>query len=325
MGTGLAGWAAVGCGSGDGASATDTDSGDSDGAGAGTRTVDQYEGTVEVPAEPANVVTLDTGASLQVALELGAPLVGASVLQGDVPIPPYLPEPVQDFEHLPWFTELNLEQLQLLEPDLIIGHPPAVEENADLLADIAPTATYANSAVGVAWRESCLQVADFLGQRDAEQQLIDDYEAKAAEFAETYRDVLEQYTVALVRFTTEELRIITESVIFGSQVLSDCGVQRSQSSRTDDPEETYISLAQEEVGMLDDADVIIWFGGGGGFADGDAGKVFTTYTESTLWQRLPAVESGRFFEVPEVSWWDGSSPTAASTCIDELTEIFDQL
>lgn len=315
-----------GSGGSDGSDANGSDTASKDQGGAGsTRTVRDYKGQVDVPVKPRRILTLDTGASLQVALEVGAPLVAGAVLQGKTPIPSYLPEPPKDFQQLKWFTDINLERVQELQPDLIIGSPPAVEQTYDKLKRIAPTAVYANSSVGTRWRESCRSVASFLGATDREEAKISAYEKRAKEFASRHRKLVQSVKVGLLRFTSDELRIITQSVIFASSPLKDCGFVRPANQVPDDPQTTYLTLSKEQIGSLDNCDVLLYFTGGGGFANKESGGVFSSYTSSALWKRLPAVKAGKAFEVPQIHWWDGYSPSAANACIDDLDKIVTKL
>ena len=131
--------------------------------------------------------------------------------------------------------------------------------------------------------------------------------------------------LVLLRFTTDELRIITDSVIFPSRVLTDMGVQRTKSSAPAKAGETYTKLSPEQVGVLADADVILHFNGGGAFDGGKVSSTFTRYTGGELWQRLPAVQAGKVFEVPRTSWWDGGSTSAATAMLGDVEQILPRL
>ncbi|WP_337662135.1 ABC transporter substrate-binding protein [Actinoalloteichus sp. AHMU CJ021] len=293
-----------------------------DGAG-GTRRVDHPLGSTDIPLSPQRVITLDTVTALQVALEHDAPLVASATLDGDVAVPEYLPGGDRDFEHL-GFNQVNLEVISQLRPDLVIGNIASLEEHYATLSELTAVVAYENSRDGVEWRRSCRAVADLLGHAEAQEERVREYEDRAARVALDHADVLGTTRIALLRFTTDELRIVTDSVIFSSQVLTDCGVRRTESS-TGAEGETYTSVSLEQVSRLDDADAIIYFGGGGAFEGGQVSTTFTTYTESTLWERLPAVRAGNVFEVPRTTWWDGASTSAAHRVIDDLVDVLERL
>jgi iron complex transport system substrate-binding protein len=293
------------------------------GAGA-TKPVSHPYGKSDVPVSPKRVIALDPGQALQVALEHGIPLVASATLDADPPVPPYLPAPVQPFEHL-GFGQVDIEKLATFGPDLIIGNTASLQDKYPAVSGLASTVAYANTRDKVEWYDAALTVADILGVRDAQQRKLDEYRARASEFRTRNSRVLSTGKVALLRFTTSELRIITDSVIFPSRVLTDAGVQRTVSSAPAKAGDTYTSLSPEQVGVLADADVIIHFTGGGAFDGGQVSSTFTKYTNGELWKRLPAVQGGKVFEVPRTSWWDGGSTSAASAMLGDLERILPQL
>jgi iron complex transport system substrate-binding protein len=266
------------------------------------------------------VVALDPGQALQIALEHRIPLVASATLDADPPVPPYLPAPVQPFEHL-GFGQVDMEKLAKFGPDLIIGNTASLQDKYPAVSGLAATVAYANTRDKVEWYDAALTVADLLGVRDAEQRKLDEYRARASAFRTRNDRILGAKKVVLLRFTTDELRIVTDSVIFPSRVLTDAGVRRTASSTPAKAGETYTRLSPEQVGVLADADVIIHFSGGGAFDGGKVTSTFAKYTGGELWKRLPAVQAGKVFEVPRTSWWDGGSTSAADAMFADLERI----
>ncbi|MBB5850506.1 ABC transporter substrate-binding protein [Amycolatopsis umgeniensis] len=314
----LAGAAALGlsaCGPGGPAS------GDRGGA---TKPVRHPYGETQVPISPRRVITLDPGQAMQVAVEHGVPLVASATLEADQPVPAYLPRPKQPFEHL-GFGQVDVERLAGFGPDLIVGHTSILRDKYPAMSGLAATVSYANTANKVEWHEASLTVADVFGVRQAQQQNLDAYRARASEFRARHARLLGGRKIVLLRFTTEELRIITDSVIFPSRILTDAGVTRSPSSTPGKPSDTYTSLSPEQVGRLADADAIIHFSGGGASEGGQVSSTFAKYTEGDLWRRLPAVLTGKVFEVSRISWWDGGSTSAANAVLDDLDRVVGKL
>ncbi|MEV7548720.1 ABC transporter substrate-binding protein [Amycolatopsis sp. NPDC089917] len=310
----LAGAAALGLGAcGPGRQAA----GDHDGA---TKPVRHPYGETQVPVSPRRVITLDPGQAMQVAVEHGVPLVASATLETDQPIPAYLPPPKQPFEHL-GFGQVDVERLAGFGPDLIVGHTSILRDKYPAVSGLAPTVAYANTANKVEWHEASLTVADVFGARQAQQQKLDAYRARANRFRERHQRLLGGRKIVLLRFTTEEMRIITDSVIFPSRILSDAGITRSSSSSPAKPTDTYTSLSPEQVGRLADADVIIHFSGGGASEGGQVSSTSAKYTQGDLWRRLPAVRTGKVFEVSRISWWDGGSTSAANAVLDDLDRV----
>ncbi|ALG08541.1 ABC transporter substrate-binding protein [Kibdelosporangium phytohabitans] len=293
------------------------------GAGA-TKAVKHPYGESTVPVSPKRVITLDPGQALQVALEHSIPLAASATLDADPPVPPYLPAPAQPFEHL-GFGQVDVEKLATFGPDLIIGNTASLQDKYPAVAGLTATVAYANTRDKVEWHEAALTVAEILGVREAQQRKLGEYRARASEFRTRNGQVLGAKKVVLLRFTTDELRIITDSVIFPSRVLTDAGVRRTPSSAPAKAGDTFTKVSPEQVGVLADADVILHMSGGGAFDGGKVTSTFTKYTGGELWKRLPAVQAGKVFEVPRTSWWDGGSSSAATSMLGDLDKILPTL
>ncbi|MCP3800558.1 iron-siderophore ABC transporter substrate-binding protein [Allokutzneria sp. A3M-2-11 16] len=279
------------------------------------RAVTHPLGTSTVPVTPERVVSLDSNGGLQVSLELGVPLVASETLQGGQPLPPYVPAPAAGFTAL-GFNQLNLEQLAGLWPDMIIGNTPRLRDNYAKLSGIAPTVAYENAGSGVGWQQSVRTIGDVLGARAEIDRRLVAYTERVAALSAKYRDLLAKRSVALLRFTSNELRIV-RGPIFGSSILADLGVRRPASTDRSSPSSTYVTLSEENVGALADSDILLYFVGGGGLVD-KASTTFDKYTKGGLWQQLPAVRAGRVIELDPIAWWDGYSVSAAQTCLNQL-------
>lgn len=283
-----------------------------------TREVEHPLGTSTIPVSPQRIVTLDAVGGLQTALESGARIIASETLDGETEIPDYLPAPPDGFTSL-GFNEVNFEQILGLEPDLIVGSRVRVEEHYAKLTEIAPTIPYLTTGDGVPWRDTVRTVGELLGAADRIDERIAEFEERAESFSTDHADVLADRSVALLRFTADEIRIMT-GTIFSADILAACGVRRPPSNEPSEDETTFISLSPENVSDLQDADTIIYFSGGGGFARA-AGDLVTSVTEGGLWQALPAVSAGRAHEVSALSWWDGFSVAGGLACIDDLETI----
>ncbi|MBP2364468.1 iron-siderophore ABC transporter substrate-binding protein [Pseudonocardia parietis] len=299
----------AGCGSGTRASG--------DPAPAG-RTIEHPLGTATIPVAPQRIVSLDSNGGLQVALELGVPLIASETLQGQVAVPPYVPGPAPGFTEL-GFNQLNLEQLVALNPDLIVGNTQRLQEHYEQLAAIAPTVSYENAGRGAVWQDAVGFLGDVLGAGPEMERRLASYQERVAGLAATHAGTIGRYSVALLRFTSDELRII-RGQIFGSAVLADAGLRRPPSTDAPSVQQTYVSVSEESVGLLADADVLLYVVGGGGFVD-KAQDTFERYATGGLWEKLPAVQAGRVAALDPVAWWDGYSVSAGLTCLDELDRV----
>lgn len=156
-----------------------------------TRVVSTEEGEVEIPASPQRVVVLNP-ALTGYFYAVDASVHAAVPLNTDVAEFPasYAEQAAADgTELVPWSNDgFDLEFLQLAEPDLIVGGGngfPGMQsiEVYEDLSGIAPTVIAPREAR--TWQEELDFIAgDVLGQEDAAAELVEGYQARAAEVAE---------------------------------------------------------------------------------------------------------------------------------------------
>ncbi len=214
------------------------------------------------------------------------------------------------------FGSEDVESIAALRPDLVIGNVQRVEEAHAELSRIAPTVAYRNAGAGQDWRESVRTIGDVLGALPRVEERLASYAARVDAVRSRHADVIAGSTVALLRFTSSELRII-RGEIFGASILAHAGIRRPPSTDTPGSSATYVPLTEETVGVTADADVLLYFVGGGGSAR-DAAATAQRYLSGALWQQRPAVRAGRVVELDPVAWWDGDSVAAGLACLDEL-------
>jgi iron complex transport system substrate-binding protein len=296
----------TGCGSG----------GDINPSIAETRNVQHPLGNTDIPVSPKRVVSLDASGGLQVSLEVGAPLVASETLDGAVSVPGYLPRPAAGFQSL-GFNQPNLEKVVKLAPDLIIGNLQRIKDLYPQLSAIAPTVAYENAGKGKPWQDSVRLIADLLGESGKQDAALGSFRERALQVKIEHQAFLAKHSVALVRFTNNELRIL-RGPIFGSTILDEIGVRRSPSTAGAGGTDTYYPINREHVGLLADADVILYFLGGGAFNAGPD-QIFKSYTTNPIWAQLPAVKAGRVARLDPAAWWDGYSVSAANNCLQQFT------
>jgi len=291
----------TGCGSG----------GDINPAVAATRTVQHPLGNTAIPVSPKRVVSLDAFGGLQVSLEVGAPLIASETLAGAVPVPGYLPRPAAGFQSL-GTGQPNLEKLVKLAPDLILGNLQRIKDLYSQLSAIAPTIAYEYAGKTEPWQDSVRQIADLLGQSGKQDAALGSFRERALQVKDEHKAFLAKHSMALLHFTDHELRIL-RGPVFGSTVLDEVGVRRSNSTTASGGTDTHYPIDRNHVGLLADADVLLYVVGVG------AAQVFTSYTTNAIWTQLPAVKAGRVARLDPAAWWDGYSVSAAKTCLQQFT------
>jgi iron complex transport system substrate-binding protein len=271
-----------------------------------TRTIEHAMGTSEIPAEPQRVVVLDTD-KIDTALSLGITPVGAA-RASESELPSYLGD-LSGVTVVGTTAEPDLEAIESLEPDLILGSKFRQEAFYDELNAIAPTVF--TELVGLTWKENFLLDGDALGKADEAAQLLADYEARASEIGASLGEAVGT-EVSLVRFMPDQIRYYGPDS-FSGIVLGDTGLARPELQQLNGAEDRrFAEVSAEEIDTLG-GDVIFYCAYGD---DGDA--QLDEYTGGELWQSIPAVQSGAAHQVDDEIWMTGIGVSAAGLILDDL-------
>ncbi|MEU5155167.1 iron-siderophore ABC transporter substrate-binding protein [Glycomyces sp. NPDC021274] len=273
-----------------------------------TRTIEHAMGGSEIPAEPQRVVVLDTD-KIDTALSLGVTPVGAA-RAGETELPTYLGD-LSGVTVVGTTSEPDLEAIEALEPDLILGSKFRQEAFYDELNAIAPTVF--TEQVGITWKENFLLDGDALGKGEEAKQLLEDYETRAADFGTALGDAIGT-EVSLVRFMPDQIRVYGPDS-FSGIVVGDVGLARPELQQLNGAEDRrFAEVSAEELDTVG-GDVIFYCAYG---ADGES--MLADYTGGELWQSIPAVQGGTAHQVDDEVWMTGIGVSAAGMILDDLEQ-----
>lgn len=273
-----------------------------------TRTVKHAMGTAEVPVEPKRVVVL-TNEGTEALIALGVEQVGAVKSWNGDPWYPHIESEMTDVTEVGTESEVNLEAIAKLEPDLIIGTKLRQENIYDKLNAIAPTVM--SETLKGDWQENFALYANALNLEDKGNDVLADYEQHVEDTKAELGDAVNK-ELSVVRFLPGASRIyFTDS--FSGVILGDVGVKRPASQdRTEFAEE----ITMERIPEMD-GDHIVYFTYGG--ADGS--KTAEEWQSNQLWKDLDAVKSGEVTEVSDDTWNTSGGVLSANEVLDELVTI----
>ena len=290
-------------------------------AGAGTTTPDDQGGTVmvtdgsgrevEVPTNPQRVFGMYT-TDLDYALALGLPVAPTQAIRtGSVGLPDFFDyEEVADLDFFVNFPEYNWEAIAAAEPDLILnGLGYEGGPDLDLLDDIAPTYTF--DGFGGDWREDFTAIAEVFGRAHEAESVLGAIDARTDEL----RPLVEAHDGPLV-MAYGYYEADASGGFYGPQldqlqpvVFHDLGIETTAAAT-----EPWSVVAQEQIGLLADCDIILLAVETSDRAD----ALLDTVRADPVWSALPAVAEGRVFTVNnELSY---SSPSAHLEFLDVLED-----
>ncbi|WP_159884211.1 ABC transporter substrate-binding protein [Paenibacillus puerhi] len=267
-----------------------------------TRSLQDAYGDVHIPVHPVRVVVLDVGA-LDNLLKLGIKPIGApSILAPGEPYPAYL-KGTEDIENIGSVNEPNLETIDRLKPDLIIGNKDTHDQIHKQLSQIAPTVFV--ETLGVTWKANLLIHAEAVGKASEGKRLLDEYDTRIKELKTKLGDQPKSPEVSVIRTRKDKVQIYLNET-FSGVILADAGIKRpsAQSGKGFSKD-----LTDEQIAEAD-GDFIFWF-------TRDKGS-FERLQSIPLWAPLKAVRQNKVQQVDWETWMSGLGIQAVHKVVDDL-------
>ncbi|MFC4004176.1 ABC transporter substrate-binding protein [Prauserella oleivorans] len=289
-----------------------------------TRVFEADNGRITIPADPQRVVA--TGYAVPALIEADAPLVGISTWQRGEPM--MTKEDLATYNKLPKVAgesaaETNYEAIAEADPDLIvIGVPAPVLKDVDVkrLESIAPVVAI-GPTVPSAWRELSRKQADAAGAVENFDAVKAQYEQKAGQLAEKYKNVLPKLKFAHVGGygQVENGNFQREfDGSWGTNIANDIGARYYGQVKEKGPGSKSVSeypSIEELPSALGQADAITYTVN----ADGSLPEPVKYVMDSQLWKNLPAVKAGKTFPV---RYTEAATYRQAMKALDALDETF---
>jgi len=302
------------------------------------RSVEHAHGMVEVPVNPQRTVIFDAEATD--LLDLGIPLAGARNLGKEQRCFPEMAEIFDGIFDL-GNSDLDLEDVINLQPDLILGSAPGDNDIYDRLVRIAPTLLFekgnsdSNPDHKAMWEWRFLGNATMLGREDKAKELLAAWDARCEHFkARLAEKGLQDTTVSLISINRNtEIDLFTRASHPGG-VLEKLGLKRPASQDLNGAE-TYAYSNGGDTEKFDisferlkeaDADVVIFWGSvtPNPLNDPEAeGRTTASLAalevlrQDPIWRTLDAAKRGRVYEVNGL-WGGLRSRLAADRILDDL-------
>ncbi|MFC4619245.1 ABC transporter substrate-binding protein [Camelliibacillus cellulosilyticus] len=289
-------------------------SGKSGSAGSGKKasgdsyTVKHAMGTTTIKGTPKRVVVL-TNEGTEALLAMGVKPVGAVKSWTGNPWYDHIKDQMKDVKPVGTESEVNLEAIIKLHPDLIIGNKMRQEKIYKKLSQIAPT-VFSETLRGD-WKENFKLYAKTLNKEKKGQEVLTAFDDRIKSIREKLGDKINT-KVSLVRFMPGDIRIYHKDT-FAGVILDEIGLKRPKDQDKNDFAAQHVT--KEMIPNMD-GDVLFYFVYDTG--DGKATDAEKEYTSSPLWKNLNAVKSGKAFKVDDVIWNTAGGVIAANKMLDQL-------
>jgi iron complex transport system substrate-binding protein len=264
---------------------------------------------VEIPANPENVIASYLEDYL-VALDI-TPVAQWSVRDGE-DVQDYLQDDLGDVPTIP--SDLPYEAVASFEPDLLImDSAEMVEGNKyDQYSKIAPTYVVGNEQNNE-WRAELEEVAKVFGEEDKAEQVLAEYEEKAASAKEEINAAIGSDSAVALWLFSDTFYIVNENLSSGDVLYNDLGITTPNVVKeiSGDSVQNWSEISLEKLAELD-ADHI--------FLANDDSESGSKMLEDPIWQNIPAVKKGNIYEFSGDSAWLYTGPIANSQIIDDVLE-----
>jgi iron complex transport system substrate-binding protein len=277
-----------------------------------TYTVQHAMGETTIEVSPEKVVIL-TNEGTEALLALDVQPVGAVQSWLGDPWYEHISDEMGDAQVVGTESEVNLEAVAALQPDLIIGNKLRQEKIYDQLNDIAPT-VFSETLKGD-WKENFEFYAKALNKEEKGQEVLTAYNERVEELKGELGDQLTK-EISVVRFLAGDTRIYQKDS-FSGVILEQLGFARPESQ---DINEFAIKGVTKERTPEMAGDVLFYFTYEDG--EGEATKVEKEWINDPLWNNLEVVKSGNVHKVSDAIWNTSGGVISSNMMLDDIEEIF---
>lgn len=275
-------------------------------------TVEHAMGTTKLEKTPEKVVIL-TNEGTEALLSMGVTPVGAVQSWTGDPWYEHIAEDMKDVQVVGTESEVNVEAIAALQPDLIIGNKMRQEKIYDQLNDIAPT-VFAETLRGD-WKENFELYAKALNKEEEGKKVLADYDSRIQEIKTSLGDKINQ-EVSIVRFMAGDVRIYHKDT-FSGVILDQIGFARPESQNVDDFAEK--NATKERIPAMD-GDILFYFTYETG--DGEASQLEKEWIEDPLFKNLKVSQDGNVHKVNDTIWNTAGGVIAANLLLDDIEKYF---
>lgn len=275
------------------------------------RVIEHAMETTELKGTPQKVVIL-TNEGTEALLALGVKPVGAVQSWTGNPWYPHIQEQMEGVTVVGLESQVNLEAIAALQPDLIIGNKMRQENIYEQLSAIAPT-VFADTLRGK-WQVNFELYAKALNKEEEGKQVMADFDQRIQEFKETAGDKLST-EVSVVRFMAGKSRIYYKDT-FSGVIFDQIGITRPDSQNK---EEFADEVTKERIPEME-GDIMFYFTYDTG--DGEATKTEQEWINDPIFKNLNVVKNNKFYKVNDAIWNTAGGVLAANLLLDDLSQYF---
>lgn len=275
-------------------------------------TVEHAMGTETLKKTPEKVVIL-TNEGTEALLSLGVTPVGAVQSWTGDPWYDHISEEMKDVQVVGVESQVNVEAIAALKPDLIIGNKMRQEDIYEQLKAIAPT-VFAEELRGN-WKNNFELYAKAVNKEEKGKEVLAAYDQRIEDIKGKLGDKVNM-EVSMVRFLAGDVRIYHKDS-FSGVILEQIGFARPEGQDVDDFAEK--GVTQERIPAMD-GDILFYFTYDEG--DGKANEVEKEWIENPLFKNLEVAKNNQVHKVNDAVWNTAGGVEAANLMLDDIEKFF---
>jgi iron complex transport system substrate-binding protein len=274
------------------------------------RTIEHAMGKTEIKGTPKKIVVL-TNEGTEALLALGVKPVGAAKSWTGNPWYKHIEKEMEGVQNVGDESQVNIEAIAALSPDLIIGNKMRHEKIYDQLSKIAP-AVYSNTLRGE-WKPNFEFYSKVLNKEAEGKEIIKKFDDRAASISKLAGDKLKT-EISIVRFMPGKTRIYLGDTFSGT-ILKQIGFARPENQRSS---EFTLEIGKERLKEAD-GQVMFYFTYETGNGEGSARE--KEWLDDPMFKNLNAVKTGKAYRVDDATWNTAGGVKAANLMLDDLEKF----
>ncbi|MBC2579344.1 ABC transporter substrate-binding protein [Clostridium sp. DJ247] len=283
---------------------------EADKASSTVRTIEHAMGKTDIKGKPSKIVIL-TNEGTEALLALGVKPVGAAKSWTGNPWYKHIEKDMDGVKSLGDESQINIEAVAALNPDLIIGNKMRHEKIYDQLSKIAPT-VYSNTLRGE-WKTNFEFYAKVLDKEREGAEIIKKFDTRVTDIAKLAGDKLKT-EVSLVRFMPGKTRIYLGDT-FSGMIFKQIGFARPETQRST---EFTLEIGKERLKEAD-GQVMFYFTYETGNGEGSTRE--KEWIEDPLFKSLNAIKNNKAFRVDDAIWNTAGGVKAANLMLDDIEKF----
>lgn len=209
--------------------------------------------------------------------------------------------------------DLPVESVLKAAPDfMIVGNESAVEKGLyDQYSKVVPTFVL-GSEVTADFRKTLLKMGEILNKSDAANTALKKYDQKVTDTKAKLAATVGDKKVAILWLTNKSFFVVNGKVASGAVAYGDLGLKMPNILAVlPDATANWTPISLEKLAQLD-ADYIF-------LVNSDKGQAGNL--EDPLWKNVPAVKSGKVFEMDTKSSWLYNGVIAGERVMDDIVKV----